>query len=1018
MLVLLTGLLFGCLLPEAYAENFVVTNNANAGPGTLRDALEQAAANGESVEDVISFNLPGGTLENRTIRLNSQLPDIPSNVVIDGTSQPGEAFGTSDAKVRIMPNPGVYGDQNDGGLIIMNATNIEIYGLHITGFYLSDDAPASRSLSYSAIRVTGGSSITIGKPGAGNVFDDNSVHINIARSQTNTPSDITLQSNWVGIGVDGTENRGRSETIALRVTGSDVQFGGLSMDEGNRVGAGARFQLENFHVEKNEFLSGAQFNSSEIGEIRDNEFNSDFLQLDNSYRDIGIYGNQNIAWLEIKTNTPPDQVTVQVGTDDETDVNTFVGTGITGVAEVRKNSFDCVYYPFLTQEEEITIEVLESNNNVFRGIATPNAEIYIYDDDTDCDIASPVTFYQKITADANGNWEITGDFSGRRFTANAVVGNQSTGYTQVGFVDKYADHRDNFILTNPYCDEDNGAIEVINYLHTLQIDWYDADGKHIGSGEKIENLGPGEYTCVLRNGNGSMSFEYELHQRDWRFYDEDMRVIDSECGARVGRIENLRVVPVYHDEFMRVQWFDEWGNVAGEAGPLRDVAPGTYFLRAYYAEDCYQEYGVTIGGPRADLSAMQVQDVTCDGPGQITGIDLAGMEGLEAFWLDEQGTRVGEGADLLDIGRGGTYQLALVGETDCDTIWGASVDVREIGLPQFDEQTLDIIPVSCDGTTMGSITGLVVEDAVSFQWEDEAGRIVGTAQELTGVPVGRYRVRVITDEGCTASSNWYAVVQEEVAFPEYAVLVDQPSCIGNDGALEIDWGNNSLRPAAWRWLDSDGIAVGNGTRAEGLAPGAYRLMLINEDGCEVLDPREFLLEEATPLVLNTETIHVQDVARDSNTGAIGGITVTGGTAPYTYHWYNAAGVLVGNEVELSGIPAGIYLLEVVDVRACRSVTESITVNTFNGDDLDIPNTFTPNGDGYNETWFPSGLERYTRALVRIFDRQGQLVYEGRSTDAPFNGQYRGTNLPVGAYYFLIDLGNEYPPLKGSLNLLR
>src|SRR5690606_8748884 len=116
--------------------------------------------------------------------------------------------------------------------------------------------------------------------------------------------------------------------------GSDVQFGGLSMDEGNRVGAGARFQLENFHVEKNEFLSGAQFNSSEIGEIRDNEFNSDFLQLDNSYRDIGIYGNQNIAWLEIKTNTPPDQVTVQVGTDDETDVNTFVGTGITGVAEV------------------------------------------------------------------------------------------------------------------------------------------------------------------------------------------------------------------------------------------------------------------------------------------------------------------------------------------------------------------------------------------------------------------------------------------------------------------------------------------------------------------------------------------------------------------------------------------------------------------------------------------------------------------------------------------------------------
>src|SRR5690606_19100113 len=151
--------------------------------------------------------------------------------------------------------------------------------------------------------------------------------------------------------------------------------------------------------------------------------------------------------------------------------------------------------------------------------------------------------------------------------------------------------------------------------------------------------------------------------------------------------------------------------------------------------------------------------------------------------------------------------------------------------------------------------------------------------------------------------------------------------------------------------------------------------------------------EATPLVLNTETIYVQDVARDANTGAIGGIEVTTGTAPYTYHWYDDAGALVGDEATLSGVPAGMYVLEVVDARGCRSSTEPIVVNTFNGDDLNIPNTFSPNGDGVNDTWFPRGLERYSRALVRIFDRHGQLVYEGRSTDAPFNGQYRGTNLP-------------------------
>src|SRR5690606_9271008 len=150
-----------------------------------------------------------------------------------------------------------------------------------------------------------------------------------------------------------------------------------------------------------------------------------------------------------------------------------------------------------------------------------------------------------------------------------------------------------------------------------------------------------------------------------------------------------------------------------------------------------------------------------------------GMEGLEAFWLDERGTRVGAGADLHDIVRGGPYGLALVGEADCDTIWGAFVDIADIGVPGFDEQSLEIIPVSCDGTTMGGIVGLAVEDAVSYQWEDEAGRVVGTARELTDIPVGRYRLFVTTDN-CTAYSNWYTVVPEEVTFPEYAVLVGQP----------------------------------------------------------------------------------------------------------------------------------------------------------------------------------------------------------------------------------------------------
>jgi hypothetical protein len=46
----------------ALATNFTVTSNADSGPGTLRDAIQQAAANGIGAGDVIGFNIYKDTL--------------------------------------------------------------------------------------------------------------------------------------------------------------------------------------------------------------------------------------------------------------------------------------------------------------------------------------------------------------------------------------------------------------------------------------------------------------------------------------------------------------------------------------------------------------------------------------------------------------------------------------------------------------------------------------------------------------------------------------------------------------------------------------------------------------------------------------------------------------------------------------------------------------------------------------------------------------------------------------------
>src|ERR1700748_2717784 len=125
--LLLLLMLFCCA--KGFAATFVVTSNADSGPGTLRDALTQAAANGSTTNDFIIFNL-SNTQAGRTIALQSQLPEISPNVVIDASTQPGPAIGVSGAKVILTTAGGVTGIN----AFNVPSINVKIYGFYIYGF--------------------------------------------------------------------------------------------------------------------------------------------------------------------------------------------------------------------------------------------------------------------------------------------------------------------------------------------------------------------------------------------------------------------------------------------------------------------------------------------------------------------------------------------------------------------------------------------------------------------------------------------------------------------------------------------------------------------------------------------------------------------------------------------------------------------------------------------------------------------------------------------------------------------
>ena len=92
-----------------------------------------------------------------------------------------------------------------------------------------------------------------------------------------------------------------------------------------------------------------------------------------------------------------------------------------------------------------------------------------------------------------------------------------------------------------------------------------------------------------------------------------------------------------------------------------------------------------------------------------------------------------------------------------------------------------------------------------------------------------------------------------------------------------------------------------------------------------------------------------------------------------------------------------------------------------GAEIDVPNAFSPNGDGTNELWNITGLSSYSRSRLTIYDRWGQQVFRSIAYPLAWNGESKGKQVPVGTYYYVIELnerGVDLAPITGNVAVIR
>ncbi|MNE56350.1 hypothetical protein D3C80_1512510 [compost metagenome] len=86
--------------------------------------------------------------------------------------------------------------------------------------------------------------------------------------------------------------------------------------------------------------------------------------------------------------------------------------------------------------------------------------------------------------------------------------------------------------------------------------------------------------------------------------------------------------------------------------------------------------------------------------------------------------------------------------------------------------------------------------------------------------------------------------------------------------------------------------------------------------------------------------------------------------------------------------------------------------------MEIPNVFTPNGDGMNDNWVIEGIEDYPYMEVYIYDRYGSKLYYTKGYNKPWDGVLNGKNLPAGTYYYVFKPNqDQLAPVSGAVTIM-
>ena len=353
------------------------------------------------------------------------------------------------------------------------------------------------------------------------------------------------------------------------------------------------------------------------------------------------------------------------------------------------------------------------------------------------------------------------------------------------------------------------------------------------------------------------------------------------------------------------------------------------------------------------------------------------------------------------------YTLTATNSSGCiDTTYGS--------FEAFSKPTInagqDIMICQGTGQTI-SATG-----ATTFTWSPAAGLSCANCASPVATPDSsrNYTVTGTSAQGCTNTD----VVKVSVKFPlDMQGGLRDTLCLGQSDWLTVSGA------ATYAWTPAAGLNSTSGASVKATPTVTTNYMVIGKDDKNCFSDTAYFPIKVYPIPTVTAGAN-----KTINVGQTITLTPTVSADVTNVKWTPTSWLVSSASPSITVKPnlETQYTVIVSNLGGCSA---SASVNIFvlcNGANVFIPNTFSPNGDGSNEVFYPRGTGLFTIKQARIFNRWGEEVFARYSFKANdeslgWDGTSKGQKLASDVYVYMIEIlcdNNSTLVYKGNIALVK